>query len=147
MGECGGAASTGFSSPHQIPPMQTWPIAPQGATRNDVQAGLAGAIGAIGDAGFAREALASVNRALNAASWSVYRVWNDRAPVLHLSSAHGVRDTTRDCFAAYRDGLYRRDRSFDAARDSSDKNLARMLRVAASEFPNPEHREAIYRRH
>jgi DNA-binding CsgD family transcriptional regulator len=127
--------------------MQTWHITPQGPTRHAVQASLAGAIGTIGGAGFATAALASVNGALNAASWSVYRVWQDRAPVLHLSSSHGVQDTTRDCFAAYRDGLYRFDRTFDAARVSPDRGNALMLRLSAREFPNPAHREAIYRRH
>ncbi len=122
--------------------MQTWRITPQGSTRQHVQASLAGVIGAMGDTGFAQAALASVNGALNAASWSVYRVWQDRAPVLHLSSSHGVQDTTRDCFQAYRDGLYRRDRTFDAARGHP-----LMLRLSAREFPNPEHRDAIYRRH
>ncbi|MBC7955227.1 MAG: helix-turn-helix transcriptional regulator [Cytophagales bacterium] len=127
--------------------MQTWRITPQGGTRHHVQASLAGVIGAMGDAGFAGAALASVNGALNAASWSVYRVWNDRAPVLHLSSSHGVQDTTRDCFQAYADGLYRRDRTFDAARACATSGNALMLRLSAREFPNPEHREAIYRRH
>lgn len=127
--------------------MQTWHIAPKGNTRHNVQASLAGAIDAMGDAGFAGAALASVNGALHAASWSVYRVWQDRAPVLHLSSSHGVADTTRDCFAAYRDGLYRRDRTFDAARAAATRGDALMLRLSAREFPNAEHREAIYRRH
>lgn len=127
--------------------MQTWRITPHGGTRHDVQASLAGVIGAMGDTGFAGAALASVNGALNAASWSVYRVWNDRAPVLHLSSSHGVQDTTRDCFRAYADGLYRRDRTFDAARAAARSGNALMLRLSAREFPNPAHREAIYRRH
>jgi DNA-binding CsgD family transcriptional regulator len=127
--------------------MQTWHITPQGPTRHAVQASLAGVIGAIGGPGFAGAALASVNGALNAASWSVYRVWPDRAPVLHLSSSHGVQDTTRDCFQAYRDGLYRFDRTFDAARQPSDAGNALMLRLSAREFPNPAHRDAIYRRH
>ena len=127
--------------------MQTWRITPKGNTRHDVQASLAGVIGAMGDAGFAGTALASVNSALHAASWSVYRVWKDRAPVLHLSSSHGVEDTTRDCFRAYRDGLYRSDRSFDAARTAATGCDALMLRLSACEFPNPAHREAIYRRH
>lgn len=122
--------------------MHTWPIAPHGGTRHEVQASLAGVIGAIGGDSFASVALASVNGALNAASWAVYSTWKDRPPVLHLSSSHGVRDTTRDCFAAYHGGLYRRDRTFEAARRSRQ-----MLRLSALDLPNPEHREAIYRRH
>lgn len=122
--------------------MQTWRIAPHGGSRHDVQSSLAGVIGAVGGQAFDAEALARMNGALHAASWSVYRVWQDRPPVLHLSASHGIEDTTRDCFAAYRDGLYRRDRTFDAARRGR-----LMLRLSAREFPNPEHREAIYRRH
>ena len=127
--------------------MQTWRITPQGGTGRHVQSSLAGVIGAMGDQGFAGTALASVNSALNAASWSVYSVWKDRAPVLHLSSSHGVQDTTRDCFAAYCGGLYRSDHTFDAARTAHAGGNALMLRLSAREFPNPEHREAIYRRH
>lgn len=122
--------------------MQTWRIAPQGGTRHDVQNSLAGLIGAVGSESFAQSALVHVNRALQAGSWAVYRVWKDRAPVLHFSSAHGLRDTTRDCFAAYLDGLYRRDRTFDIAQQG-----ATMLRLNARDIPNPDHREAIYKRH
>lgn len=126
--------------------MQSWPVAlPLVSQRTTAQCSLAGAIESIGDAGFAGAALGSVNGALNAASWSVYRMWQDRAPVLHLSSSLGVQDTTRDCFQVYHDGLYRQDRSFDAAR--SHRQQAVMLRLRASEFTNPDHREAIYRRH
>lgn len=127
--------------------MQSWRITPPSAPQRDVQACLASVIGAVGDAGFAGTALASVNGALNAASWSVYRVWRDRAPVLHLSSSHGVRDTTRDCFQVYRDGLYQRDRTFDAARNASARGEALMFRLRARDFPNRDHREAIYQRH
>ncbi len=122
--------------------MQTWRIATNGGTRREVQASLSGVIGAMGGHGFAQAALASVNDAVNAASWSVYRVWKDRAPLLHLSGAHGVRDTTRDCFQVYHDGLYRGDRTFDAARRDR-----LMLRLSARDIPNPEHRDAIYKRH
>ena len=122
--------------------MQTWRLAPQGGPRHDVQSSLAGLIGAVGSDAFAQTALMHLNRAVNAGSWAVYRVWKDRAPVLHLSSAHGVRDTTRDCFAAYLDGLYRRDRTFDVVQQG-----AAMLRLNARDIPNPDHREAIYKRH
>lgn len=122
--------------------MQIWRIAPPTGAPHDVQCSLAGLIGTVGSDSFAQAALVQVNRALNAGSWAVYRVWKDRAPVLHLSSAHGVRDTTRDCFAAYLDGLYRRDCTFDAARQAPA-----MLRLKAQEIPNLDHREAIYLRH
>jgi len=114
---------------------------------------MAGLVGAIGDEGFSHRALAQLNGVLNAASWSVYQVWRTadgaptaRLPVLHLSASHGVPDTTQACFGAYRDGLYRRDRSFDALRGARAGHLA-LLRMQADEAPNAEHRDAIYRRH
>lgn len=106
--------------------------------------GLGAVIDAIGARGFADAALRGLNAGgLQAASWSVYQVWRDRAPVLHLSASVGVPDATRDCFRAYHDGLYRRDRSFDAVAPGH----AAVLRMHADEAPNTAHREAIYRRH
>lgn len=111
------------------------------------QHALAGVIGAIGSATFEDDALATLNDgALQAASWSVYQVWRDRTPVLHLSASRGIADTTRDCFAAYRDGLYRRDCSFDRVRAARPGHAAVLL-MRAEEAPNADHREIIYRRH
>ena len=110
-------------------------------------AGVAGVVGAIGSTSFDTDALATLNdAALQAASWSVYQVWSDRAPVLHLSASRGVADTTRDCFAAYRDGLYRRDCSFDRVRSARPGHAAVLL-MRADDAPNADHREFIYRRH
>lgn len=106
------------------------------------QHALAGTIGAIGSADFATAALESLNGAIQAGSWAIYRVWPDQAPVLHLAASRGVPDTTGLCFAAYHDGLYRRDRSFDAVRGA-----AAVLHMRADEAPSTEHRDAIYRRH
>lgn len=101
-------------------------------------------VGAIGTPEFAQRGLAALNQSeLRAASWSVYRVGRERPPVLHLSGSVGVPDTTRDCFAAYRDGLYRRDSSFDSVRPGH----AAVLRMHADEAPSLDHREAIYLRH
>ena len=111
------------------------------------QRALAGVVGAIGSASFDADALATLNDgALQAASWSVYQVWRDRAPVLHLSASRGVTDTTRDCFAAYRDHLYQRDCSFDRVREARPGHAAVLL-MRADDAPNADHREFIYRRH
>jgi DNA-binding CsgD family transcriptional regulator len=111
------------------------------------QQALAGVIGAIGSRSFDADALAQLNDGvLQAASWSVYQVWRDRPPVLHLSASRGVADTTRDCFAAYRDGLYRRDCSFDRVRAVRPGHAAVLL-MRADDAPNADHREIIYRRH
>lgn len=111
------------------------------------QRSLATVIGAIGRPAFAQATLAALQPLLPAGSWSVYRLWPAREPELHLSASHGVQDTTRDCFAAYRAGLYRRDRSFDPVRGRARPGDALLLRLTADEVPNAEHREAIYRRH
>lgn len=105
---------------------------------------LADLVGAIGDGDFGARALAAINAApLRAASWSVYQLRRDQAPLLHLSGSRGVADTTRDCFAAYQRGLYRGDRSFDGVRPGH----AAVLRMHADEAPSRDHREAIYLRH
>lgn len=105
---------------------------------------LADLVGAIGAGDFGPRALAAINAApLRAASWSVYQLRRDQAPLLHLSGSRGVADTTRDCFAAYQRGLYRGDRSFDGVRPGH----AAVLRMHADEAPSRDHREAIYLRH
>lgn len=106
-------------------------------------AALAALIGAIGGARFSIDALEALNEPLQAASWSVYRVWRDRVPVMYLSASRGVADTTKSCFAAYRDGLYRHDRSFDAV----SAGRAAVLHLRADDAPTEQHRERIYRRH
>ncbi|PPE68690.1 response regulator transcription factor [Caldimonas thermodepolymerans] len=126
--------------------MNIWPTPTTSAPAGAPQAALAGVIEGIGEDGFAEHGLRELNRGLPAASWSVYQVWHDRPPVLHLSSSLGVADTTRDCFGAYRDGLYLRDRSFDALRQVAPGHAA-VLRMGAEDAPNEEHRERIYRRH
>lgn len=122
--------------------MKHWPLPPQ--PPGPGAAALAGAVSALGGSGFADAALEGFNAAgLHAASWSVYRVWRERPPVLHLSASLGVADSTQSCFHAYRDGLYRRDRSFDLVAPGQRA----VLRMHADEAPNAAHREAIYRRH
>ena len=120
--------------------MQHWPL----SSRANPSAALAGSIVSLGDNAFAAHTLASLHAAgLHAGSWSVYRTWHDRPPCLHLSAAAGVADSTRECFRAYADGLYRGDRSFDLLRPGAQG----LLRMHADEVPNADHREAIYRRH
>ena len=113
------------------------------------QQALVGLISRIGDATFAATALEALNAPLQAGSWSVYRVWRDREPVLHFSASRGVADTTHDCFRAYRDGLYRRDCSFDAVGQASRvaPGHTAVLHMRADDAPNADHRDIIYRRH
>lgn len=110
-------------------------------------AALAGVVGAVGRPPFARDALAALNRLIHVGSWSVYQVWPDRPPHMHLSASHGVADTTVECFNTYRDdGLYLRDRSFDLVRQQRVGDAV-VLRMHADEVANPAHRDAIYLRH
>lgn len=110
---------------------------------------LAGIIDSIGEPDFAQRGLACVNDWGAVGSWSVYRTWRDRPPQLFLSAAQGVADTTRECFGAYSDGLYKRDRSFEVARcfSRAEAGQAAVLHLRAEEVPDPAHRAAIYSRH
>lgn len=127
--------------------MERWRVGPADAVHASRQGALGAVIGAIGTPAFAAAALAAVHPMMRAGSWSVYRLWPDREPQMHLSAAHGVPDTTRDCFGVYRAGLYRRDRSFDSVRSAREHGATEVLRLRADEVANPDHREAIYRRH
>jgi DNA-binding CsgD family transcriptional regulator len=127
--------------------MNLWPLpitdsrtAPA-ARRFDAMAAVVGQLGA---PGFPQATLQALNRAgLQAASWSVYQLAAQRTPRLHLSASVGVADTTRDCFSAYQQGLYRADRSFDTVAAGQ----AAVLRMHADDAPSSQHRDAIYRRH
>lgn len=105
-------------------------------------------VGAIASARFADEALDALNAPLQAASWSVYRLFGHaKPPVLHLSATRDGDDVTRSCFATYAAGLYRRDHSFDLVLRTKQPGEAKVLAMHADEAPNREHRDAIYRRH
>jgi DNA-binding CsgD family transcriptional regulator len=124
--------------------MNAWPL-PATAPSPDTTAQM---VAALGRPGFAGEALEAVNHSVAAGSWAVYQVWPDRAPVMHLSACRLGPDVTQDCFAIYRDqGLYRRDRSFEAVRASKRPGHAMVLRMHANDAPSADHREAIYLRH
>jgi DNA-binding CsgD family transcriptional regulator len=132
--------------PRRLSALRTTPVPTPHPCAPGQQA-LAGLIGAIGERDFAHGALQALNAAVQVASWSVYRLLPAGAPLLHLSASLGVQDTTQGCFAAYRQGLYRRDRSFDGVRQAARPGHALVLRMRADEAPNAEHRDIIYRRH
>lgn len=120
--------------------MQHWPLPDAGGAPGAMLPFVA----ALGSGRFADAGLQALNAAgLVAGSWSVYRTWRDRRPVLHLSASAGIADRTRDCFAAYAEGLHRADRSFDAVAPGARG----LLRMHADEAPSADHRDAIYRRH
>lgn len=104
-----------------------------------------GLVDALGREGFAQQALAALQPAVQALSWSVYALRPGQAPVLHLSATQHGADHTRDCFAAYARGLYLRDSSFDAVRRQPRQGQPVVTFMAADSAPNRDHREAIYR--
>ncbi len=104
-------------------------------------------VDSIGRAQFADTGLAALQPALQAASWSVYELRRGEPPVLHLSASRGVADRTRDCFAAYASGLWRRDTSFDAVRQQAGPAVPAVTTMHANEAPSADHRDAIYRAH
>lgn len=112
-----------------------------------VAAAQMGLVDAIGRGGFAQLALAALQPAVQAMSWSVYTLHHGQAPVLHLSATQEGVDHTRDCFAAYARGLYLRDSSFDRVRRQPRPETPLITWMAADAAPNRDHREAIYRAH
>jgi DNA-binding CsgD family transcriptional regulator len=129
--------------------MESMVVSTTGRRRGDAceQHALAAVVGVIGRPDFASEALDALNRPLQAASWAVYQLRPGREPVMHCSASRGVPDTTRECFDAYRDGLYRRDHSFDRVARSRSPGEAVVLHMSADAAPNRDHRDIIYRRH
>ena len=114
--------------------------------RAPVDGALAEIVGCVGRTDFGSAALAGLNSLLPIDSWSIYRIHAEQPPQLHASGSYRVPDTTASCFRAYRDGLYRADESFDAARDSASGAVAVMTHWHAEEMAAP-HRERIYREH
>lgn len=128
--------------------MASWSIAP--SVFRPEQHLLARVVSRIGASGFAHDTLAGLGGLLAIGSWSVYELLPGRPPRLHLSASLLPVDSTAACFATYRDdGLYRHDRSFDAARQSAGAagaDGAVLLKTGAGDMAEP-HRQAIYERH
>lgn len=115
-----------------------------GAAHTD--AGLAGLIDCIGQPDFGQVALARLNRVLAAGSWAAYRLHADSPPSLCLSGSLGIPDSTRDCFSAYRAGLYRSDSSFERAAPQVRAGVPVVAHWRAEEITRPQ-REQIYDRY
>ncbi|WP_151638239.1 helix-turn-helix transcriptional regulator [Noviherbaspirillum aerium] len=134
--------------------MNVWTVAEAGSpsdiasdTVSDIALySLSKIISHIGAQDFTSSVLREINRGLAAGSWSVYRTCGRRVPVCYLSNSYKRRDTTGSCFLAYRDGLYREDRTFDALEGSKGKDI-RILHLTAADVRNPEHRRIIYEHH
>lgn len=117
-----------------------------GSSFNDERSveAMGGVISCIGEASFSQNALAQLNRWLPVAWWSVYRLFDDAPPTMYASASFHVPDGTRGSFQVYRDGLYKTDETFLAAREHSAPQM--LVHWHAKEIPQP-HRESIYSRH
>lgn len=107
---------------------------------------LAGVIACVGRADFGQAALECLNAALPVGWWSVYRVFESAPPQLYLHGSFRVPDGTDQSWTVYRDGLYRSDRTFDAARSTDGRERHAITQWQARELP-AAHREHIYARH
>ncbi|MGO3741129.1 helix-turn-helix transcriptional regulator [Kerstersia sp.] len=103
-------------------------------------------VAGIGGAEFGKAALAAFNLTMPAASWSVYRLYRDRPPRLHVSGAYRALDITQDCFAAYADGLYQQDASLGVMHGMAIPGDAVLSHIHAHDLPRA-HSDRIYRRH
>lgn len=107
---------------------------------------VAGLVDSLGRRDFGARALARINRVVPAASWSVYRLPPAGLPTMIASGSYRVADTTRECWSAYRAGLYRQDDTFARVREQARPGQLMMTHWHAEEI-RPPHREQIYRRH
>lgn len=123
--------------------MNVWTLAETRSASDAALDALSRIIAHIGSQEFTARALGDINRALPAGSWSVYRTAPATRPVCYLSDSYQRADTTGHCFRAYRDGLYREDRTFDAL---GTRELG-ILHLAADQVRHPGHRRLIYERH
>ncbi len=127
--------------------MNIWTLPESSQTSDIAHATLISMIPYVGSPAFTTNALAEVNNAFHAGSWSVYRIFGEAPPICYLSNSFRRRDTTGACFSAYRGGLYHRDRSFETLRGSRSLPHLKVIHLAAGEVPNPEQRLAIYERY
>lgn len=114
--------------------------------------GLTGAVmaefvDALGLPDFEHRMLGLIGQRVPVGSWSVYAIGEGQLPQFIMASSAGRHDVTGDCWRAYRDeGIYRDDRSFDAARNVLHEGRLVMSHMKAADMP-PAHRAAIYDRY
>ncbi|GAA0491141.1 MULTISPECIES: LuxR C-terminal-related transcriptional regulator [Pigmentiphaga] len=107
---------------------------------------MAGVIGCLGHEDFDTAALRQLNAAIALCWWSTYSLHKHRPPELHATGSFQAPDHTRDAFRFYRQGVYRYDQTFEAARERVLHGGAVVTHWHAAELPS-EHRDGIYTRH
>jgi len=127
--------------------MNVWTLTEGGSVSDAAQHTLAQVIARVGSADFSTQALHDINRTMAVGSWSAYRTYPRTTPVCYLSNSFERRDTTSSCFLAYRQGIYRRDRTFEALDASAPGKRVTVIHLAAADVSNLDHRRAIYEHH
>ncbi len=107
---------------------------------------MAGLIGCIGDVHFGQRGIEQLSRLLPLGWWTVYRLFDDAPPVLHFGGCLQAEDCVADAFAAYRNGLWRRDRALGEVRERAARGEAVLSHLHAMELA-PEHRRRVFERH
>lgn len=107
---------------------------------------LSGLIGCIGDPRFGQRGIEQLARLLPLGWWTVYRLFDDAPPLLHLGGCLQPDDVVAQAFDAYRDGLWRHDRALGAVRETVRRGDAVLTHLHALELA-PEHRRRIFQRH
>lgn len=129
--------------------MELRPLQPDAGIRlpdGGAAAALAGLIGCVGDARFGQRGIEQLAQLLPLGWWTIYRLFDDAPPVLHLGGCLQPDDVVAQAFDAYRDGLWRHDRALGAVRESVARGGAVLTHVHALELA-PEHRRRIFQRH
>jgi DNA-binding CsgD family transcriptional regulator len=103
----------------------------------------AAVVDCIGLDNFADAALHRIDAAVHVGAWTVFRIHDDAAPVMELAATRGRQDVTSACWQLYRDGLYKTDHSFDAARDVGRENRVALTRLCLEQLSDA-HRAKIY---
>lgn len=106
---------------------------------------IARVVSCIGTRAFGTTAIRTLNSTLPLCWWSVYSLYDARPPSMHTSGSFEVPDRTAEAFESYRDGLYRTDQTFSAARRELRNGDAALTHWRADEIP-AKHRGAIYTR-
>lgn len=122
------------------------PVVPAPDTATQAGIAMAGVVASIGEPDFVPTVLRELNRLLPIGWMAVYRLLDDGPPEQYIAGALGVADGTDASWQIYRCGLYRRDRTFLAARDAVTEGDRALMRWDAREIPF-DHRRAIYTRH
>jgi DNA-binding CsgD family transcriptional regulator len=127
--------------------MQLWPVSLP--TPEAPAAAAASLIDCIARPDFGRRTLARLNRSLPLAWWTVYQVFDDQAPRLCAHGSFDAPDIALDCWRIYRNGVYRADTHFHAARAEvrgcATANAV-VTHCVADDFGRA-HREQIYQAH